>query len=53
VMLRGAPITAASVWVPVVVLVGMAVVIFGLAVWRFRALRRPEPRSGSRLLLDQ
>jgi ABC-2 type transport system permease protein len=47
VMLRGAPITAASVWVPVVVLVGMAAVIFGLAVWRFRAQLAPT-RSAKR-----
>ena len=47
VMLRGAPITAASVWVPVVVLVGMAALIFGLAVWRFRVQLAPT-RSGKR-----
>jgi ABC-2 type transport system permease protein len=41
VMLRGAPITAGSVWVPIVVLMGMAVGIFGLAVWRFRAQLAP------------
>src|SRR3974390_74914 len=47
VMLRGAPISAASVWVPVVVLVGTAAVIFGLAVWRFRAQLAPA-RSAKR-----
>jgi ABC-2 type transport system permease protein len=47
VMLRGAPITALSVWVPVVVLVGMAAVIFGLAVWRFRVQLAPT-RSAKR-----
>ena len=47
VMLRGAPISAASVWVPVAVLVGMAAVIFGLAVWRFRAQLAPT-RSAKR-----
>lgn len=45
VMLRGAGIDA--LWLPVVVLAGMAVLVFGAAVWRFRASITPRrPRGG-------
>jgi ABC-2 type transport system permease protein len=36
IMLRGTPITAVAMWLPLVVLTVMAVVIFTLAVLRFR-----------------
>lgn len=48
VMLRGAGLD--SLWLPVVVLSGMAVLVFGAAVWRFRASitpRRPRGRGGA------
>lgn len=46
VMLRGAGIDA--LWLPVVVLAGMAVLVFGAAVWRFRASITPRrPRGGA------
>jgi len=48
VMVRGAPITAPTVWVPIVVLLGMAVVIFSLAILRFRAQLAPT-RSAQRI----
>jgi ABC-2 type transport system permease protein len=41
VMLRGAPITATVVWTSLLVLVAMAVVVFTLAVRRFRAQLAP------------
>jgi ABC-2 type transport system permease protein len=41
VMIRGAPITAVTIWVPLLVLSAMAVVIFSLAVLRFRAQLAP------------
>jgi len=41
VMVRGAPITAPTVWVPIVVLLTMATVIFSLAILRFRAQLAP------------
>ncbi len=45
VMLRGAGIDA--LWLPVTVLAGMAVLVFGAAVWRFRASITPRrPRGG-------
>jgi hypothetical protein len=47
-MVRGAPITAPTVWVPIVVLLGMAVVIFSLAILRFRAQLAPT-RSAQRI----
>lgn len=40
VMVRGAGID--SLWLPLVVLAGMAVAVFGLAVWRFRASITPR-----------
>ncbi|HEY0187378.1 MAG TPA: ABC transporter permease [Cellulomonas sp.] len=50
ILLRGAGID--SLWLPVLVLAGMAVLVFGAAVWRFRASitpRRPRPpRTGAR-----
>jgi ABC-2 type transport system permease protein len=47
VMLRGAPVTAFSVWLPLLALAAMAAVIFSLAVWRFRAQLAPT-RSAQR-----
>ncbi|WP_448062219.1 ABC transporter permease [Cellulomonas hominis] len=45
VMLRGAGLD--SLWLPLVVLVGMAALVFGAAVWRFRASITPRrPRGG-------
>lgn len=44
VMLRGAGID--SLWLPVVVLTGMAVLVFGAAVWRFRASITPRRPHG-------
>lgn len=41
VMLRGTPFVAPAMWVPILVLAIMAVVIFGLAVWRFRSQLAP------------
>jgi len=46
VMLRGAGLD--SLWLPVVVLTGMAVLVFGAAVWRFRAAITPRRPRGSR-----
>lgn len=46
VMLRGAGLD--SLWLPVVVLSGMAVVVFGAAVWRFRASITPRRPRGAR-----
>jgi ABC-2 type transport system permease protein len=48
VMLRGAGLD--SLWLPVTVLAAMAVLVFGAAVWRFRASitpRRPRGRGGA------
>jgi ABC-2 type transport system permease protein len=41
VMLRGTPFVAPAMWIPILVLFAMAVVIFGLAVWRFRRQLAP------------
>jgi ABC-2 type transport system permease protein len=46
VMLRGAGID--SLWPALLVLVGMAVVVFGSAVWRFRASITPRRPRGAR-----
>ncbi|QZN85889.1 ABC transporter permease [Cellulomonas sp. C5510] len=46
VMLRGAGLD--SLWLPVVVLSGMAVAVFGAAVWRFRASITPRRPRGAR-----
>ncbi len=46
-MLRGTPITASAIWVPLVVLTVMALVIFTLAVLRFRRDLAPT-RGGKR-----
>jgi ABC-2 type transport system permease protein len=47
IMLRGAGID--SLWLPVTVLVGMAALVFGTAVWRFRASITPRrPRAALR-----
>ena len=45
VMLRGAGLD--SLWLPVVVLSGMAVAVFGAAVWRFRASITPSRPRGA------
>lgn len=45
VMLRGAGID--SLWLPVVVLTGMAALVFGAAVWRFRASITPRRPRGA------
>lgn len=45
VMLRGAGIDA--LWLPLVVLAGMAVLVFGAAVWRFRASITPRRPRGA------
>lgn len=44
VMLRGAEIDA--LWLPITVLAGMAVLVFGAAVWRFRASITPRRARG-------
>ncbi len=44
VMLRGAGLD--SLWLPVVVLTGMAALVFGAAVWRFRASITPRRPRG-------
>jgi ABC-2 type transport system permease protein len=46
IMLRGAPITAVAIWLPLLVLTAMAAVIFSLAVLRFR--RDLAPTRGGR-----
>jgi len=48
VMLRGTPFVAPAMWIPILVLLAMAVVIFGLAVWRFR--RQLAPTRGSKAI---
>jgi ABC-2 type transport system permease protein len=48
IMLRGTPLTAAAIWLPLLVLAVMAVVIFSLAVLRFRRDLAPT-RSEQRL----
>jgi ABC-2 type transport system permease protein len=45
VMLRGAGIDA--LWLPITVLAGMAVLVFGAAVWRFRASITPRRPRGA------
>ncbi len=45
VMLRGTPITAANIWVPLLVLTALAVLIFGAAVLRFRRDLAPTQSS--------
>jgi ABC-2 type transport system permease protein len=46
VMLRGAGLD--SLWLPLVVLAGMAVLVFGAAVWRFRASITPRGAGRAR-----
>jgi ABC-2 type transport system permease protein len=47
--LRGTPIDAAATWLPLLVLTVMALVVFGLAVMRFRRDLAPrQPRHGER-----
>lgn len=46
VMLRGAGLD--SLWLPLVVLTGMAVLVFGAAVWRFRASITPRGAGRAR-----
>lgn len=45
VMLRGAGLD--SLWLPIVVLTGMAALVFGAAVWRFRASITPRRPRGA------
>lgn len=45
IMIRGTAVTQAVIWQPLVVLAGMAVVVFALAVLRFRAQLRPGRAS--------
>jgi ABC-2 type transport system permease protein len=50
IMLRGTPITATAIWLPLLVLAAMAMVIFTLAVLRFRrdlAPTRPVRRPAT------
>ena len=52
-MLRGTPITAVGMWLPLLVLTVMAVVIFTLAVLRFRRDLAPTRSSRRPAISDE